>query len=896
MKNRKWIGAVALALAIVLTVGAVISVGAANVVSDVDGDGRITAFDAQLIAESNAGSRQLTEQQAASGKGVSVQGILNYVTGNGPIDAGDTDSDGVIEIYSAAGLQQLHTAPDGNYILMNDVDLEGADWTPVSGFTGNFNGNGKTVSNFTVNTARGYNQGFFGDTAKGSSVSDLHLRNVTLTAAENTRYIGFFAGTLRGALTNCTVTGTLNDSRESYDVNVYIGVMAGLLATGSEGSIVGGTTLSIADENGQYTTSGLCAEVKLNVACDRLNIVSGSANKIGLAGYTPGGYTVTGKFADTTHSSALLSETVQARQDKAVSYMNAMGSVKWTPAGDLVYTANNGTNQTYTTGTVYTGLPYNAHNGSYERFLSAMEGQDENGVYTTREGLTGGGWIASGITRKYIRMATKKDTATGQVNGVVVKDTAAPGEVITFSADSNTLCYVTADATYYLGGTSGNENLYMTGTSVSPLPAHLYSISSSGKASVVSTPKTGVAYKLGLKNSDGSIVYFNGESATVNNTNCLMTTAEPGEAVDIYLETLDSGYRMYFETDGAWTEDGFHLVMGNDCSGAVNWAWLQISNTLVPDGTGHKNPYMGGVNVVTTNFMVPNASNRSKYGIYPVGSSWEPSVVVDTLADGSEKRVSAEYDPSVAAYTCTDEIYTPAILQNNGLDTIYEAYAYAHKADALVCYVDRWSNGNPRPGGHVRMITADPVVIRGADGSIDPKASYLLMSEQGVGFSAGSTSTWSVNKKVTFYALAGSTAEESVTLSTKVYIPITIRALMEDYEKPTFMTEVSSNPVTSPASGRIYSYHHINSVTVTVMNGSGTVLYQHEAFTGIDNNTYRDKNNDVTLEKLHAEAFYEAADGLLRPNRTYYFHVDVLLSTGEVVRFVENRTFTYTAP
>lgn len=893
MGNRKWYRWLCLFLAVCLLAGAALCANAQFFAGDMDGDGKITAFDAQMVGEGKTGSRVLTAIQQAIADNASVRDLLNYVFGNRNIDAGDTNGDGVLEIYTAAGLQQLHETPDGHYILMNDLDLEGADWTPVAGFSGSFSGNGKTISNFTILTAKGYNQGFFGDTAKDSSISDLHLRNVTLTAAENTRYIGFFAGTHRGALTNCTVTGTLNDSREVYSENVYIGVMAGLLASSSNGSITGGTTLSIADENGQYTTSGLCAEVKLNIANDQLNIISGSASKIGIAGYAPGGYTVTGKFADTTYSSDLLSETIQARQDKAVDYMNAMGSVKWTPSEELVYTANNGTNQTFSVGTVYSGLPYNTHNGSLERFLSVMGEPDASGVYTTQTGLESGGWIASAITTKYIRMGTKTDSSTGEVRGIVYKDLAAPETAITFSTDGNTLCYVTDDATYYLGATASNANLHMTGTSVSSLPAHLYTISSSGKATLVTSPKTGTAYKLGVKNADGAIVYFNGESVTVGGVGCLQTTAEPGEAVDMYLATIDGGYQLYFETDGAWTEDGFHLIMGNDCSGAVNWAWLQISNTLVADVPSHANPYMGGVNVVTTNYMIPNDSNRPKYGTYPVGT-WEPSVVVGTLTDGSEKRESTVYDLSVAAYSCTDQVYTPAILQENGMDTILEAYAQSHKADALVCYVDRWSNGNPRPGGHVRLITADPVVIRNTDGTIDSKASYLLMSEQGVGFTAGSTSTWNVNKKIPFYTLAGSTTEDAVTLSTKVYVPITIRALQEDYAKPTFVTEVSSAPINSPAEGRIYSYHHINSVTVSVMNGSGTILYQHEGFTGINNTDYRGMQNNVLLSDLHADAFYAAAPSVLRAGRTYYFHVDVTLSTGEVVRLVDNRTFTYT--
>ena len=54
---------------------------------------------------------------------------------------------------------------DGKYILLNDIDLGGAEWTPIgtssSPFTGEFNGNGYTVSNFKITTGRAY-VGLFG--------------------------------------------------------------------------------------------------------------------------------------------------------------------------------------------------------------------------------------------------------------------------------------------------------------------------------------------------------------------------------------------------------------------------------------------------------------------------------------------------------------------------------------------------------------------------------------------------------------------------------------------------------------------------------------------------------------------------------------------------------------
>lgn len=756
MKNRKLIRLLALILALVITAGSLLSAGAANYVSDVNGDGKITVFDAQMIAESNAGKRTLSDTQKAAASGISIQDIMNYILGDNKIDAGDTDGNGVFEIYSAEGLQVLRDHPAGNYILMNDLDLGGADWTPVQNFAGVLNGNGKTISNFTINNSaadsRGstiFNQGFFGDTAYDAVISDLHLNNVTLNAAADANSIGFFVGTLRGHLTGCTVVGTLNDTRETYSSDVYTGIMAGRLAINSNGSIEGGSSLSYADELGKYTTANLCANVKLFLANKDVNLLGNTYHKVGLVGYAPANYTVTGQFVDTTYSSSLLSETIQARQKKVVDYMTAMGTVKWTPAENWTYTAANGTDQTYKAGTVYTGLPYNGHNGSLERFLSVMGSQDENGVYTSVTGL--------GENCGYL--------PTGEVdaNGNPISD---------------------------------------------------------------------------------------------------------------------------------WSDYGFYQIMGNDCSGAVNWAWMQVSNVLTEDVPTHGTPYKGGVYVVTTNLMIPNDANRISKGIYQVGS-WETSFIND-----ANKWVSAEFDTSKAAYQCTTETYSPEVLISNGLDTILEAYAQTHKADSVVCYVSKWSI-NVANGGHARLVAADPVVIRTADGSIDPNASYMLLTEQGVGFTTDSTSHWNIEKKHTFTTLVGNANENTATTATKTYLPVTIRALREDKIRDTYIVSNPENSIINPVSGSVYSYHHINSVTVTVTNSAGKVFYDHEAFTGIGNDyvTYRGRNNHVQMADLHAETFYEAAaaNGMVN-GKAYYFTVDVLLSTGELIHLVPKKAFVYTAP
>lgn len=409
MRNRTWIRLLCLVLSLCLVASIAIGANAQLFAGDINGDGKITAFDAQLIAESRAGLRTLSALQQKIADNTTIRLMIDYILGNTTLDTGDVDGNGQIEIYTVAGLQQLRNEPAGDYILMADIDLAGAEWTPLSGFTGSLDGNGHTISNLNINTGAPsavsansalFNMGFFGDIPVSASITDLHLRNVTVTATEEAQYMGLIAGSNRGQITGCTATGTIIDNRTAHsDVSgeiTFIGALVGRIPDPNQnqtaGSVIGGTSLSVIDEQGQYETSGLCADVKLLIA-DRagVNLEKGVNKKISVVGFTPNGATASGLWCDSTYSSDLLSAEVQQRQDIAVDYMNTMGTVAWTPSEKLVYKCNPSgdfdSSRTYYPGTTYYGLPYNHHNGSLERFLSVMDTQDATGVYTTQAGL-----------------------------------------------------------------------------------------------------------------------------------------------------------------------------------------------------------------------------------------------------------------------------------------------------------------------------------------------------------------------------------------------------------------------------------------------------------------------------------------------------------------------------
>lgn len=179
-------------------------------------------------------------------------------------------------------------------------------------------------------------------------------------------------------------------------------------------------------------------------------------------------------------------------------------------------------------------------------------------------------------------------------------------------------------------------------------------------------------------------------------------------------------------------ETPWDVYLGNDCSGAVYWAWQRTCPSVEFGYTGD---------------MIPTEENQKLYGILPVG---------EYRAEG---------------------VLTKEIVQANMPERIAQCYAQLHMGDAIIMR---------DPGyGHTRLVARDPMVVRKEDGSIDLNASYLATHEQGVGKgSSGRNSTWQLNARYTFRDL----------LETG-YLPITNRDLREGYAPAVqVMAEGITNP------------------------------------------------------------------------------------------------------
>jgi len=153
----------------------------------------------------------------------------------------------VTEIHTVSQLKAIAEAPDGSYILMEDLDLTGVDWTPIN-FTGSFDGNGHALLNLTLSQVgsekpssydgnkKEYETayaGFFG-TLINAEVKNLQLINVRgVIESDEPCFVAALAGYSEGStISGCTVTGTLE--LRAHDRQFGIG---GVVGYGS-GSVV----------------------------------------------------------------------------------------------------------------------------------------------------------------------------------------------------------------------------------------------------------------------------------------------------------------------------------------------------------------------------------------------------------------------------------------------------------------------------------------------------------------------------------------------------------------------------------------------------------------------------------------------------------------------------------
>lgn len=477
-----------------------------------------------------------------------------------------TPVNGVYQIVSEKGLRNMAEHPEAKFELLRDIDLGGAELTPVgtesAPFSGSVDGKGFTVRNFTLAAANG-TAGFFGCLTGSAANLTLADYEIVLTGSDVTA-AGGLVGVNRGTLRDCaTENGVI---RYSGAGSIALGSLAGRSEHAVAENVSAGTDLVVEPTGGSVVVGGLSgvSEDDSFTDCDaagRLLVTTGSADcTVGLFGGEMSGTTVKGcKFAgpmntvdgefynvyagseanvtftdcywrDNTYSDDLLDETEAEMRQRVVDEMLKMANYEWTPSKNLVYYCPDGDSycsQIYIAGITYHGMPYTHNWGTFERF-------------------------------RY--------------------------------------CF----------------------------------------------------------NEDGTIKDW----------------------------VPDTGY------------DGWDMYIGNDCSGAVYWAWNQVSDSISFNFTWRQVPYY------------------PEYGCIAVG----------------------DYDYSMSGKT-------NEIIEANGADKIYECYSQLHKGDAVVGYHENYH--------HTRLV-AEVFTYRTRDGALDPKVSCVVGHGQGEQSNATAGTTWWVNHTETF--------------------------------------------------------------------------------------------------------------------------------------------------
>ena len=271
----------------------------------------------------------------------------------------DTDDDGYIEISGHAQLAVLEVDLDGNgdptsggatsygtafpnrdtaagtrmgcpsgtcvgYELTADIDLNTyANWDPIGDstnpYTGDFKGNGFTVSNMTI-TGAATRVGLFSTTSSAARIESVGVINASVTTTHTQGYAGALVGGSQGVIVGCWSTGSVTSTNVVGGLVGWTNNSNGITSSYSHASVTG--TASNANHVGGLLGAcqncivrnsysiGLVTRTGNNVNAGGL-IGSGSAND------APGSYwnTATSMFTTSAGSATAVGRTTAQMQN-----------------------------------------------------------------------------------------------------------------------------------------------------------------------------------------------------------------------------------------------------------------------------------------------------------------------------------------------------------------------------------------------------------------------------------------------------------------------------------------------------------------------------------------------------------------------------------------------------
>lgn len=238
---------------------------------------------------------------------------------------GDGTAENPYQIASVGDLQLIKLDPAAHYVIVEDFDAAGFEFTPISSFSGSLDGQGHTIYNLEVFTSESYT-GIFAMTEPGAVIKNINFVDPVMNLSDN-----FFGGLVVGFGVGINI-----ENVKAYN----------LQATGRGGS-VGGLV-------GQATSNSVIASSAVIASSIKL---SGAEAVGGLVGDARTGLSVTasafsGKIESNSTIGGIIGQTISGDETIADCHVDAELSGNSNIGGIIGSSKRSKVNRCYVEGTI----------------------------------------------------------------------------------------------------------------------------------------------------------------------------------------------------------------------------------------------------------------------------------------------------------------------------------------------------------------------------------------------------------------------------------------------------------------------------------------------------------------------------------------------------------------
>ncbi len=109
---------------------------------------------------------------------------------------GDGSKNNPYRVATVGDLKQINNDPDAHYLQVADIDMNSYSkaWTPLKTFTGEYNGNGRAISNMTITGCKSYYAGLFESLGENAKIWHIIFNDPTIEVLGDNGYVGVLAG------------------------------------------------------------------------------------------------------------------------------------------------------------------------------------------------------------------------------------------------------------------------------------------------------------------------------------------------------------------------------------------------------------------------------------------------------------------------------------------------------------------------------------------------------------------------------------------------------------------------------------------------------------------------------------------------------------------------------